>query len=417
VTTTLRPAPPYPLRALTPDDMAAAARLDSAAFGRDLRPEHIELERTVMEWERTVGAWDRDQLVGMTSAYSFSMTLPGGPQLVAGVTWVGVLPTYRRRGILASLMRHQLTSLHEDGREPAAALWASEPQIYGRFGYGAASRHLTLTIDRGPAALRPDPSDASVRLRLATPEESMPLVEPVYAAEAARRPGMIARDREAWQRRAIFDPESDRGGASAMRVVLAEDDAGVRAYARYSTVADWEGSGPAGVVRVREVFALDPAAEATVWRYLADIDLMAKVSVRDRPIDDPLIELLTDMRRADATLRDGLFVRLVDLDRALAARSYATCVDLVLAVADPLCPWNAGRWRLSGDETGATCEPTDQPADLALSATDIAAIYLGGTTLRSLADAGRVEEHRTGAVRAATLAFRSELAPWCSFVF
>jgi predicted acetyltransferase len=397
--------------------MAAAALLDSAAFGRDLRPEHIELERTVMEWERTVSAWDRDQLVGMTAAYSFTMTLPGGPQAVAGVTWVSVLPTYRRRGILASLMRDQLTSLHQGGRETVAALWASEPQIYGRFGYGAASRHFSFTIDRGPAALQPEPSDASVRLRLTTPEESIPLVEPVYAAEAGRRPGMVARDREAWQRRAIFDPECDRGGASAMKVVLAEDDGGVRGYARYSTLPEWETTGPAGVVRVREVFALDPAAEATVWRFLTDIDLMAKVSVRERPVDDPLIELLTDMRRAEPTLRDGLFVRLVDVGRALAARTYASPVDLVLDVTDSFCPWNARRWRLSGDESGATCTPTYDPADIALSATDLGAIYLGGTTLRSLADAGRVGEHRRGAVGAAGLAFRSELAPWCAFVF
>jgi predicted acetyltransferase len=397
--------------------MDAVTRLENAAFGRDLRPERIELEHTVMEFDRTVGAWDHAELVGMTSAYTLTMTVPGGPRQVAGVSWVGVLPTHRRRGILTSLMRHQLASLHEEQREPVAALWSSEPPIYGRFGYGPATRHLELTIGRGPSALHPEPSDGTLRLRLVRPEESIPLVEPVYAAEVARRPGLMAREREGWQRRAIFDPESERGGASSLQVVLAEDGNGVRAYARYSTVAGWDGGGPNGEVQVQEVFALDSAAEATVWRFLADMDLMTRVSVPNRPVDDPLIELLTDPSRADATLRAGLFVRLVDVDRALAARTYATPINIVLAVVDPVCPWNAGSWRLSGDESGAACEPTTAPADLTLSAVDLGAAYLGGTSLRSLADAGRVQEHRAGAVRAATFAFRSELAPWCSFVF
>lgn len=417
VTSSPQPPRPYPLRGLTPADTEAVAWLDSVAFGRDLGPEHIELERTVIEWDRSVGAWDGDLLVGFASIYSMSMTVPGGPQPLAGVTWVSVLPTHRRRGILTSLMRHQLTALYEEEREAVAALWASEPAIYGRYGYGPASRRFALTIERSPTALQPEPSDPSLGLRLVSPAESISLVEPVYAAEVARRPGMLARISEAWQRRAIFDPESDREGASSMRVVLAEDDGGVRGYARFATVARWDGGVPAGAVQVREVFALDPAAEAAVWRFVTDIDLTTTVTVANRPLDDPLLELLTDVRRADATLRDGLFVRLVDVGRALQARTYAVPIDAVISVVDEVCPWNAGRWRLTGDESGATCGRTDSSADLVISATDLGAAYLGGTALRSLADAGRVQEQRAGAVRAATMAFRSELAPWCPFVF
>jgi predicted acetyltransferase len=107
----------------------------------------------------------------------------------------------------------------------------------------------------------------------------------------------------------------------------------------------------------------------------------------------------------------------VDVDRALAARTYATNVDVVLAVEDALCPWNARRWRLAGGPSGATCEATNDPADLTLDVRELGAAYLGGTSLVSLTAAGLVREDRAGAVAALSVALRSALEPDTPFMF
>jgi predicted acetyltransferase len=226
--------PTWPVRTLGEADRLAFIELDSHAFGSTPPPEVLEPERETHEPGRDIGAEDGDQLVGIASAYSFDLTVPGRTVPAAAVSWVGVLPTHRRRGVLRALMDHQLGSVHEAGREPIAVLWASEPPIYGRYGYGLASRHWSLTVPRSPTALVPDaPQDADLRLRLVPPGD-WKLTAGVYDTVAARRPGMFARD-ERWWRRAVIDLPVMRDGKSELRCVVAEDVTEVRGYARYTT--------------------------------------------------------------------------------------------------------------------------------------------------------------------------------------
>lgn len=405
-----------PIRPATTDEFAGLARVIEYAFGEAPDEETAGRERELLEFDRTLAAFDGDAIVASAAAYSYDMTVPGGSVPTAGVTWVSVLPTHRRRGILTALMRRQLDDIKEAGREPIAALWASEPAIYGRFGYGAASVSVGLTVPRSANRLRAVPGTDGLRVRLVEPAESVPLVLPVYDHERGRRPGMFALSDKLQQMR-NYVPERAREGASPVRVVLVEDDEGVRAYARYTTKAHWSAGGPDTTVVVREVQGRDAAALATVWAYLLDIDLAARTEIRNRPVDDPLLGLLVDPRRAQPTLGDGLYVRIVDVGAALAARTYAAPVDVVLEVRDDFCPWNTGRWRLVGDATGARCERTEDAADLGLDVRELGATYLGGTSLHGLADAGLVTEHSPGAVRELSAGLRHEPAPWCPLVF
>ena len=349
--------------------------------------------------------------MGTAGAFSFRLTVPGGASVpAAGVTMVSVAATHRRRGILTSMMRRQLDDVRSWG-EPFAVLTASEPVIYGRFGYGTATMRTTAEIDTARVRLSVPPGTDDVRLRFAEPTAVRDACEAVYARLVAGRPGMTAR-RPGWENLPLLDPESEREGSSPLRCVVAEREGEVVGYTRYFVKPEWDVQGPKGTVVLRDLEALDPASYAALWRFLFGIDLTSKLALRSRPVDDAWQQLVSDIRRCSIRQADSLHVRLVDLGASLEARTYQAPVDVVFEVADAFCPWNEGRWRLTGDAKGASCKRTEEPADLALSVRELGSAYLGGVSLASLAGAGRVRELRAGALAEASLAFGSTVAPW-----
>lgn len=382
------------------------------AFGGIPEPaEEREVFRELTEIDRSIGVWDDGRCVGTAGAFSFRLTVPGGAAVPsAGVTMVSVAATHRRRGVLTSMMRRQLDDVRSWG-EPLAVLTASEPVIYGRFGYGAGTYQLNADIDTSRVRLSVPPGTDDVRLRYAAPADVLDACEAVYARLVSRRPGMIARI-PGWERLWLLDPESTRDGASPLQCVVAERDGEVVGFVRYRVKADWDATGPKGTVVVSDLEALDPAGHGALWRFLFDLDLTSRIDIRRRPVDEAWQYLVSDIRRCSPLVRDALYVRLVDVGAALEARTYQTPVDVVLEVEDAFCPWNTGRWRLSGDAKGASCARTTDPADLALSVRELGAAYLGGVSLASLAGAGLVREVRQGALAEASLGFGSVVAPW-----
>ncbi|MER7515839.1 GNAT family N-acetyltransferase [Streptomyces sp. NPDC126499] len=385
--------------------------LEFAFGGVPEAAEERELWQELTEHERSVGVWDGDRCVGTAGAFTFRLTVPGGAAVpAAGVTMVSVAGTHRRRGILTSMMRRQLDDVRSWG-EPLAVLTASEPEIYGRFGYGVATHAVRAAIDTTRVRLAVPEGTDEVALRVVTPAEALAAVEAVYARLVPGRPGMLER-RPGWERLALIDPPDQREGAGPRRFVLAERDGGVVGYAQYAIRPKWSWAGPEGSVVAHQLAGLDPVAEAALWRFLCSVDLTSRVEFHSRPVDDGWQHLVSDVRRCEPTLREGLFVRLVDVGEALAARTYQAPVDVVFEVEDAFCPWNEGRWRLTGDAKGGVCVRTEDAADLALSVRELGSAYLGGVSLLSLAAAGRVRELREGALVEASVAFGSPVAPW-----
>ncbi|MER5744085.1 GNAT family N-acetyltransferase [Streptomyces sp. NPDC002225] len=401
------------LRVLRPSEWNQWFECLELAFGGvPESPEERELFQELTEPERSLGVWDGDDVVGTAGAFSFRVAVPGGAVVpAAGITMVSVASTHRRRGLLTSMMRRQLDDIRALG-EPFAVLTASEPVIYGRFGYGTASRQMSLTIEKDRVRLEVPPGTDAVRLRHAKPDEALAACEGVYARLVAGRPGVPAHG-PGWERKPMVDPASQRQGASTQQCVLAELDGQVVGYVNYHLRPAWEPSGPKGTVEVNDLQALDPAVYAALWRFVFDIDLMTTVVARNRPVDDPVLHLVSDTRRCNVRVRDCLHVRLVELGAALEARTYRGPLDVVFDVEDAFCPWNTGRWRLTADAKGvATCRRTEDPADLALSVRELGSAYLGGEALSALAGAGRVRELTPGALAETSAAFLSDVAPW-----
>jgi predicted acetyltransferase len=404
----------YLLRPVVEEEWPAYCHAVEAAFGSQPEPEDITGWRTLTEIDRTVAVFDGDEIVANAGAFTFELTLPGLTTTeVAGVTAVGVRATHRRQGLLTRMMEHQLDDVVERG-EALAILLASESIIYGRFGYGLASSNIGIELDSSRDAFLPR-IPITGTIRIVDAEAAGKLLPGIHDAARRIQPGDIARDRQAWWDRYFKDREKHRDGATARFYIVHESAPGqADGYAAWRIKHEWSHALPNNELRLDELVALNPQAAAALWRHLLDVDLVGKLRAWGRPVDEPLRWMLADPRRLRVTDRaDFLWVRLLDIPAALAARRYQVEDGLVLDVADAFRPAVAGRYRVDGGPDGAQCARSTATPDLSVDVTDLGAMYLGGVTATELATAGRIEERTPGALRRADAFFASSPAPFC----
>jgi predicted acetyltransferase len=405
------------IRPITAEQGDQFAGVMAAAFGETFTPEEAADHDRWFEYDRSIAAFDGDRMVGTGGAYSMDLTLPGLTTIpIGGLTAIAVLPTHRRRGILRSMIDYHFDEVEGRG-ELVSGLGASESVIYGRFGYGLATTFAEYEIDpRRGQFLRPPAGRG--RVRLLDPEETAKIVPPFYDRYRRGQPGELSRP-PAWWEVYARDPEWTRHGASRHYDVVYESDPGrVDGWISYRIEPRWPNGLAANVVKVRMLVGLTPEAEAALWRYVLDLDLAGSIQLHHRTVDDPIRWRLADPRRLRVTdVGDHLWLRLLDLPGALAARRYAVEGTLVLEVTDAVRPRNQGRFRLEGGPDGADCQPTTAAPDLALDITDLGAAYLGGASLATLARAERVAELAPGALPRAEAMFRASPPPTCTTHF
>ena len=394
------------IRTPAEEELRAAMRAGEGAFGTEPKEDDYERHGKMLPLDRFLAAYDDGRPVGTTASFGFELTVPGGFVPAAGVTWVGVLPSHRRRGILRNFMRRQLDDVHQRG-DAVALLYASESAIYGRFGYGISAPNVTLDAETDRFAFRDDPGPVG-SMRLMSFDEALELLPPVYDRVRREVPGMLARDEAWWRQYKLGDPEHWRRGAGPKVYAGLELDGAVEAYALYRIKGDWEQGLPRSQVQIVEAIATSAVATRELWRFLFGIDLVPKVLQWVFDPGSPLFLMVEDARRLHLRLSDGLWLRLVDVEAALKARSFASEDSVVLELRDEFCPWNAGRWRV-----GHEVARTDAKPELELDVRDLASVYLRAFDFRQLAVAQRVRELRDGALDRATALFRTERPPFC----
>jgi predicted acetyltransferase len=402
----------FELRPVTADEVAAYVRADLAAFGQSrVDAERLKLEWTHHELDRTLAAFDEGEIVGTGRLYSLELTLPGGHLApVAGVSWIAVLPTHRRLGILSAIMSRQLDDAVARG-ETMAVLHASEAVIYRRFGYGVATSSIDFTLERRHAAFL-QPLPVGGRVRLVDDATARKVFPEVFDRARRVQPGAVSRV-DAWWGDQFFHVEKKEQGSNFF-VTYESPAHDLDGYAAYRTVNRWERGVSRNRLEVEDLVTVTPEARAVLWRYLCDVDLVETLTAWGCPVDEPLRWLLADSRRLQVErVSDGLWVRLLDAAAALAARTYAAPGRVVFEVADPLRPDGAaaGRVALEGGPDGADARRTRAQPDLVLGVAELGAAYLGGVAFSTLARAGLVEERTTGALARADAMFRTEPSP------
>ncbi|MYS91036.1 MULTISPECIES: GNAT family N-acetyltransferase [Streptomyces] len=403
------------IRPTTDEDLDVFVDTVHAAFGLfpETPTEGGGLWWSALEMDRCLLALTADgRSVGTAAAHSFELTLPGQTLVpAAGVTAVGVLPSHRRQGVLSAMMRHQLSELRARG-EFLSVLLASEAPIYGRFGYGPATYTARLTVPRRQAALAvprargtaqaPAAGSDNGSVEVLRSAECREILEEVYDRYRRAQPGALSRPHRWWALRAGQPPISP---APRYVAVHRGADGVPDGYASYSIES--------GTLTVDETIAADDAVFTALARFVLGHDLVTKVVLKHVPPDHPLRWQLADFRAGEVSGdMDWLWVRLLDVPRALTARGWFMDGELVLDVEDSFLGEH-GRYLLAVRDGKADCVPTDREPDLSLDASDLGSIYLGGTAPSTLVRAGHVQAHRPGAATLADALFRADRSPHC----
>jgi predicted acetyltransferase len=393
------------IRVIAPDEYAEF--MTAAARGFAWHWDEATAEQAKPDQDRSLAVFEDGKIVGTAHAFGCRMNIPGGDAATAGIDDVAVLPTHRRRGIMRMMMARQLEDFRERG-EPFAALYATESLIYGRYGYGIGALEEDWSIDTRHSAYG-QPFEHNGQLSFVEPDAVPDICPPILERALKDRPGSVPPTQHRWHR--IAGGREGQMDYAKYFHVRYEEDGRTEGYARY-TIDEGEVT-----VDYGGLIWATPSAHAALWRFCFDIDLTWKVKAGGLPVDDPLPWMLADTRRLSRNTHDALWIRLVDVQASLAARTYSAPGSLVIEVADPFCPWNEGRYELEAGPDGATCARTSKSPDLALNAGDLASAYLGTVPFTLLARAGRVEELAGGSQARADEMFATDLKPWCAFHF
>jgi predicted acetyltransferase len=398
------------IRTITDGEVEAFRDVLMATFGddSDSDPGGPARQRALLDVSQTWAAFDGPVMVATAATFPLTMILPGGGTLrAAGLTQVTVRPTHRRRGVLRRLMQLHLDDARRR-RYPASALWASEASIYGRFGYGIATEADVLEIERANVLeLGSDRELDTVEwVEEARAREVLP---GIYERAIANRPGALVRPELWWRERRFLDAPFMRRGASRRRHVVARRGDELVGYVAFRQRGGFTNDLPSGTTDLIELHAVDGRAEATLWRFVLQIDLFPTVTWVNAPTDAVLDLMVSDPRHIKRRRIDTLWLRIEDVASALAARGYLTDGTLRLAI-------EGTTWELVVEGGHGRCVPSRQDPELRMSLATLAMLYLGTTSATRLARADRVHGGRD-AIATADRLFASPIAPWCPEMF
>lgn len=309
------------------------------------------------------------------------------------VTEVTVRSTHRRRGILSTMMRGALKRAHDEG-VVLSLLTASEGGIYGRFGYGAAaySQRVSVKVHHGlrlRAEVEQAIDDAGFTIIIPTWEAFSELYLEAFPHFQERTIGQIGHT-HAFRRRALGDGNgwALAGIDNDFRPLVVLDAAGHAAG--FALTLGREGERRFDIA---DLGAVSPLAELALWQALGATDLIDELAWKEAPVDTVLPWALIDGRDVEFGARhDHLWLRVLDLPAAFAARGLASVGQLALTVTDRE-GFTAGTWLITreGDVTSALATPdfAEDVPHLALDAETLGSLYLGTVAVSVLTALGR----------------------------
>ena len=409
------------LRPVTDDNFTEWRKAVRHGFGQQVHPDDIaRLRNDRAELDRLVAAVDTgsQRIVGTGGADSYSLTVPGGAGVpMAGVAYMTASVTHRRQGAFSSMM----AQIHDAARERGdiiSGLWASQAHLYGRFDYGMAINSYDWEIDPSfgdftHSPISPD-DESDAHVYFIDADEAAAMLPGIYEQMRLATAGSVDRNAGRW-RYELFDEERVRGGASPLFFAICEEDGEQTGYVAYRMRRI--GDSDMGTLEIVEQVSVTDTAHATMWRFILNFDLVGKITAENRPSDDPLWWMLSDPRRLIRKSHDSLWIRLLDIPKALEARTYNADGRLKIGLVSESQPAVAGTYVLEIDDSKASVKKTTDKPDVIMTPADLSAIYLGGVAPGPLVEAGRIDAVTTGSLAKLHGMFSTDSAPWCAHYF
>ena len=409
------------LRPVTDDNFSEWRKTVRHGFGEHVHPDDIvRLRNERVELDRLVAAVDTqsNRIIGTGGADSYWLTVPGGELVpMAGVAYMTTSVTHRRQGAFSNMM----TYIHDVARERGdviSGLWASQSHLYGRFDYGLSINSYDWEIDPSfgefshfPAA---NANNADIKVSFIDADEADVVLPGIYERMHRQTTGSVNRTSGRW-RYQLFDEERVRQGASPLFFAVCEEAGEQTGYVSYRMRR--QGDSDMGTLEVVEQVSATEVAHAAIWRFLLDFDLVGNITAINRPSDDSLWWMLSDPRRLRRKSHDALWVRLLDIPKALEARTYNSDGILKIGLVSDVQPESVGTYVIEIDDSRGSVKKTTDKPDVVMTPADLSALYLGGISSGPLFEAGRINEITTGSLAKLTGMFNTDSAPWCAHYF
>lgn len=395
------------IRSITPDELQAYGKVVSYVFASEDGMED-ELKGTQPDFT-TCGFVD-GKLVSTLATLPFTVRLNGVACPMGGVTAVGTLPEQRRRGLLRQVMTQALATMRDRGQN-LAILWASMGAIYQRFGYGLASAQVNYSFDPRYVAFERD-IETPGHVELVPKDDSFATIKQNYIEWATPRNLCIHRSTFLWTVNTLRPPKKD---TPVFTAIYRDADGQSRGHVVYSTEDQTTPEpGPSQQMTVSDFVAFDTDASRALWNYIRRHDLVGRVNFRGAPEDDVIPDLLLEPRMLNKKVSDGIWMRVVDVEKALSQRPYGARGELTFAIAgDTECPWNNGTYLLETDGPSTHVSRSSREPELTIPPATLASLISGYRSATHFVRAGRLDEHREGAALRANALFRPEYAPYC----
>jgi len=394
------------IRSARPEEMGEFKRVASIA----LVMSPARFEGMAPEW--TLCAFENGKLATAYAAWPFTMRFNGEGIPVAGVTMVGTLPIYRRRGYLRKITATHFELMYQRGEQAIAILHASLAAIYQRYGYAVVCPRNSYSVEPRYlvfALARPAPGN----LREVGDEEFGLLVD-LYRRFRTERTGYIHRGRAMWEAGVLAPPPA----SGVLSKVVYEENGQALGYVIYTVEPPpGEGRGPVQRLTIRDLVWLTASSYRAVWNYFARMDLVSNILWPWVPSDDPLPYILLEPRMLNITSRDGILGRIVDVERALPGRRYPEEGTLTFELLDDLCPWNRGRWKLETSVAGAAITRTRDEPQLAMPVSTLTMLVFGQISATEAARMERLDVLDHGSLPRWDRVMRTTYRPFCADYF
>jgi predicted acetyltransferase len=388
-------------RPLSEAEAERAAAIESYAFHGAPDPAGMSAERLA----QMRGLFVDDALAAQLALIPLQVRTGLGVAPAAGIGGVATPPEARRRGYVATLLRHLADELRAGG-VPLAILYPFKRSFYARYGWAT---FFERRVYRGDTARFASFKRAPGAFVPAGPAD-IPELDRIYRRALHGRFGLIVRDDAWWRDKVLRYWEGNPWHAYIWR----DEQGQGRAYLVYRLQPEGDGRR----LVCREIAATDPLARAQLFAFFALHEDHASGVRFPAPADAPVNMLMPEP--LECAVEPHFMLRLLDIPAALEAHAFPreAAGRLSIAVSDGWIAENQGVYELELDHGSCHVRrlPDDHEADLSCDVATLAQIYSRYLPPRTAAAFGMLAVADRPALGLAERAFAG-LAPFCTDFF